>query len=137
MRAYRAILSAQVRTLLQYRAAAFAGLCTQLFFGFVMVMVYEAFYRSTTADMPMTYPQIVVYVWLGQAMLGMFPWNVDAEIRQQIRTGGVVYELLRPVDLYNLWFARTAAMHGATVASSTRVVGLSAMGPGQVPRLIR
>ena len=52
MRAYRAILSAQVRTLLQYRAAAFAGLCTQLFFGFVMVMVYEAFYRSTTADMP-------------------------------------------------------------------------------------
>ncbi|MDA0335570.1 MAG: ABC-2 family transporter protein [bacterium] len=43
----------------------------------------------------------------------MFPWNVDPEIRTQIRTGGVVYELLRPVDLYGLWFARAVARRTA------------------------
>ena len=49
-------------------------------------------------------------------MLGLFPWNVDPEIRGQIRTGGVVYELLRPVDLYFLWFARSVARRTAPTA---------------------
>ena len=30
--------------LLQYRAAALAGLWTQIFFGLVLIMIYEAFY---------------------------------------------------------------------------------------------
>ena len=36
---YRAILSARFRMLLQYRAAALAGLWTQIFFGFVLLMM--------------------------------------------------------------------------------------------------
>jgi len=113
VRPYRALLSAQMRSLLQYRAAAVAGIATQLFFGLIMVMIFEAFYRSTTTPMPMSLRETVAYVWLGQAMLGMFPWNVDPEIRQQIRTGGVAYELLRPVDLYGLWYARAMARRTA------------------------
>ena len=35
---------------LQYRAAAIAGLCTQLFFGLVFIMVYIAFYGSGDAS---------------------------------------------------------------------------------------
>ncbi|MBT3341760.1 MAG: ABC transporter permease [Gemmatimonadetes bacterium] len=107
--AYRAILEAQMRSLLQYRAAAIGGALTQIFFGFVIIQVYEAFYAEATGDQPMALQQVITYVWLGQAMLGLFPWNVDPTIRQQIRDGNVVYELLRPVDLYGLWFARSAA----------------------------
>lgn len=106
---YLAILSAAARTLLQYRAAAVAGIVTQLFFGFVMVQVFAAFYRSATGPQPMALADVVGYVWLGQAMLGMLPWNVDPAIRDQIRSGGVVYEFLRPVDLYGQWFARAVA----------------------------
>lgn len=106
---YLAILSASVRILLQYRAAAAAGIVTQLFFGFVMVQVYEAFYRSSVGPHPIALTEVISYIWLGQAMLGMLPWNVEPEIRDQIRTGGVVYELLRPVDLYSLWYARAVA----------------------------
>ena len=102
-----------MRSLLQYRATAVAGIATQLVFGLIMVMIYEAFYRSTTTPMPMSLRETVAYVWLGQAMLGMFPWNVDPELRQQIRTGGVAYELLRPVDLYGLWYARAMARRSA------------------------
>lgn len=113
MSPYLAILSAGARTLLQYRAAALAGIITQVFFGFVMVQAYEAFYAAASGPQPLALAEVISYVWLGQAMLGMLPWNVDPEIRAQIRTGGVVYELLRPVDLYGLWYARAVARRTA------------------------
>ena len=110
---YRAILSARFRMLLQYRAAALAGLWTQIFFGLVLLMIYEAFYRSTTVPQPMTFAEVVSYVWLGQALLAMLPWNADAEIRAMVRSGAVAYELCRPVDLYALWYARALALRTA------------------------
>ena len=113
LRPYRAILSARFRMLLQYRAAALAGLWTQIFFGLVLLMIYEAFYRSTTVRQPMTFAEIVSYVWLGQALLAMLPWNADAEIRAMVRSGAVAYELCRPIDLYSLWYARALAWRTA------------------------
>lgn len=113
MSAYAAIVSARFRALLQYRLAAAAGFGTQLFWGFIRVMIFGAFYRSAPADQPMSYPEVVVYVWLGQAMLAVLPWNVDSEIRAMIRSGAVVYEMLRPLDLYALWFSRILAMRTA------------------------
>lgn len=109
MRPYRAILDVRFRTLLQYRAAAIAGVWTQLFFGFVFIMVYEGFYRSSTVTPPISFPQVASYVWLGQALFAMLPWNVDPEIRAMVRSGAVAYELVRPIDLYALWFARAIA----------------------------
>jgi ABC-2 type transport system permease protein len=99
--------------LLQYRAAALAGLWTQIFFGLVLLMIYEAFYRSTTANPPMSFAEVVSYVWLGQALLAMVPWNADAELRAMIRSGTVAYELCRPIDLYSLWYARALAWRTA------------------------
>jgi ABC-2 type transport system permease protein len=112
---YLAIISARFRTLLQYRAAAIAGIWTQVFFGLVLIMVYEAFYRSSTESgrMPMTMAQIVSYVWLGQALLGMLPWNADGEMRAMVRSGAVAYELCRPVELYARWYARAIALRTA------------------------
>jgi ABC-2 type transport system permease protein len=120
LRPYRAILRARFEMLLQYRAAALAGLWTQIFFGLVLLMIYEAFYRSTTAPQPMTFPEVVSYVWLGQALLAMLPWNADAEIRAMVRSGAVAYELCRPIDLYALWYAR--ALAGRTAPTILRAV---------------
>jgi ABC-2 type transport system permease protein len=113
LRPYRAILSARFRMLQQYRAAALAGLWTQIFFGLVLLMIYEAFYRSTTVRPPMTFAEVASYVWLGQALLAMLPWNADAEIRAMIRSGAIAYELCRPIDLYSLWYARALALRTA------------------------
>ncbi|MEM8769665.1 MAG: ABC transporter permease, partial [Pseudomonadota bacterium] len=112
-RAYGAIVAVRCKMLLQYRAAAIAGFGTQLFWGFIKVMVFVAFYASATVEPPMTFAQVLVYVWLGQALLVLLPWNVDPEIAEQIRSGGVAYELLRPLDLYSFWFARTLAFRAA------------------------
>jgi len=109
VRPYLAIFRARFIALLQYRAAAFAGLLTQIFWGFLRIMVLEAFYRSSTATQPMSIAAVRDYVWLGQAMLGMIPWNIEPEIRPMIQTGSVSYELVRPVDFHALWYARHAA----------------------------
>lgn len=106
MRPYLSITAARFRTLIQYRAAAIAGVATQVFWGLIRVMIFEAFYRSSSAPQPMTYPQVVTYIWLGQAMLLLTMLYAEPEITALIRSGGVAYELARPVDLYAAWYAR-------------------------------
>jgi len=99
--------------LLQYRAVALAGFGTQVFWGLIRVMIFDAFYRSTNAPQPMTYEDVVTYVWLGQAFLVLILWGVESDIRQMIRSGTVAYELLRPLDLYTFWFSRSLATRSA------------------------
>jgi ABC-2 type transport system permease protein len=113
MTAYQAIVSARFRTLLQYRAAAVAGFGTQLFWGLIRLMIYSAFFRSTRQPQPMSYQQTVTYIWLGQAFFALLPFNTDADIRAMIRSGTVAYEMLRPIDLYGLWYCRALAMRTA------------------------
>ena len=107
--AYAAIVGARFRMLLQYRAAALAGFATNLFWGFIRVMIFDAFYRSSAAPQPMSREDVMGYIWLGQAMFALLPWNTDPDVRGMIRTGTVAYELVRPLDLYALWFSRGLA----------------------------
>lgn len=113
MSSYWAILSARFRSLLQYRAAALAGLMTQVFWGLIRVMIFQAFYRSSNAEQPMSGSDVETYIWLGQAFLAALPWNVDTDLRAMIRTGGIGYELVRPVDLYSYWLSRALAWRTA------------------------
>jgi len=73
------------------------------------MMIFTAFFASTTAPQPMTLQQTIAYIWLSQAFLGLIPFRVDHELQNMIHSGSIVYELLRPVELYSLWFARTLA----------------------------
>jgi len=109
LRSYRAILSARIRVLLQYRAAALAGMGTQLFWGLIRIMIFDAFYQSSTAEQPLTFPEIVTWVWLSQALFMIVPFRLEGDLRAMISSGGVAYELLRPVDLYGYWFTRSLA----------------------------
>lgn len=124
---YVAVLSARYRMLLQYRAAAFAGFATQLFWGAIRLMILAAFYAAATSPQPMTLPELVTYIWLGQALLGLLPWNIDAEFTLKVRDGSVAYELLRPLDLYHFWFARTLAFRIAPTTLRCLPMGLFAM----------
>ena len=113
MTIYFAVFSARFRTLLQYRAAAFAGFGCQLFWGLMRVMIFTAFYHSVSTPQPLSLEQTITYLWLVQALLMVVPWTGDAEVSEQIRTGNVAFEMVRPVDLYSLWFARALAQRTA------------------------
>jgi ABC-2 type transport system permease protein len=116
--------------LLAYRAAAIAGVWTQAMFGLVLIMIYEGFYRSSpAAAQPMAFSQVVSYVWLNQALLAMLPWNADPDVRAMVRSGGVAYELCRPVDLYGLWYARAVAHRTApTLLRAVPMVVIAGVG---------
>jgi len=109
MRPYLAILSAQFRMLLQYRAAALAGLATQFFWGGIRIMILTAFVESSRSGSPLDVPMVITYVWLGQGFLRTIPMWADHQVADMIRTGTVAYEMARPLDLYWLWYVRALA----------------------------
>ena len=109
MRAYLAMLMARAQVIAQYRVVALAGVGTQVFWGLIKIMVFDAFYESTTAGQPMRLEDVVSYIWLSQALFALLPWRVEPELRELMRSGNVAYELTRPVDLYALWYSRTLA----------------------------
>ena len=95
---------------LQYRAAALAGIVTQFFWGAMNVLMYHAFYESDPSAFPMSLEATVTYVWLQQALLLLFAaWLIEHEIFDDILSGNVVYELCRPIDIYDMWFSRSIA----------------------------
>ena len=89
---------------------------TQILWGMIKIMVITAFFGVSSGEQPLSLVQVVSYIWLGQALLGMLPWNTDHELVAQIREGGVAYELIRPLDLYWFWFCRTITLRTATTA---------------------
>jgi ABC-2 type transport system permease protein len=109
LRSYRSVFAARFMLMLQYRAAAVAGFVTQCWWGIIKVMVFAAFYHGASGPQPLSFPQTVAYVWLGQAFLMLMPWWGDPEITEMVRSGNVSYERLRPLDTYFFWYARALA----------------------------
>lgn len=110
MKAYLAILYARMATLFQYRGAAFAGVATQIFWAIIKTMILTAFYSETSVSQPISLPQAITFIWLGQALLALLPWTIDKELEAQVKNGNVSYELVRPINLYSLWYARAFAI---------------------------
>ena len=95
---------------LQYRAAAAAGVCTQFAWGFLTLLLYRAFYRADPSAFPMEFSQLSSYVWLQQAFLALFMgWIMENEIFSSILDGNIAYELVRPIRIYPMWYARSLA----------------------------
>lgn len=101
---------------LQYRAAAMAGVATQFAWGFLTVLLYKAFWEADPASFPMGIAQVTSYMWLRQAFLALFnSWTVDPSILSDITGGNIAYELIRPMNLYTLWFTKNISMRAANV----------------------
>jgi ABC-2 type transport system permease protein len=109
MNGYLAVIKGRLAVLLRYRAAALAGVLTQAFWGVINTMILQAFYEHAAAQ-PLSLDQALTFIWLGQAFLLLIPWSIDKELEAQVRNGNVAYELVRPMDLYWLWYARSLAM---------------------------
>ena len=116
MKKYFSLFKLRLISGMQYRAAAWAGVVTQFFFGFFFIMLYIAFYSSSTSVPPMPIEQLITYVWLMQSFFVMFAiWSQDETLLGQICDGHVAYEFTRPYDLYSFWYVRLMASRLANV----------------------
>lgn len=110
MKAYYSLFKMRLLKGLQYRAAALAGISTQFFWGFIIIMIFQAFYSSTTKVQPISFTELVQVTWLQQSFLVfVMLWYRDSELFNLITNGNIAYELCRPVNLYNLWYSKLIA----------------------------
>lgn len=110
MKAYFSVFKMRLINGLQYRTAALAGVATQFFWGFMYIMIYEAFYQNRAISQPITLEQLIDYVWLQQAFLVfVMLWFRDGEIFNLITGGNIAYELCRPCAIYGFWYAKLIA----------------------------
>lgn len=110
MKAYLSVFKMRLINGLQYRTAALAGIVTQFFWGFMFIMIYEAFYQNGVGKQPISLEQLIDYLWLQQAFLVFIMlWFRDGELFSLITTGNIAYELCRPCGIYGFWYARLIA----------------------------
>lgn len=110
MKSYISVWKLRFINGLQYRAAALAGMATQLFFGFIFIMVFVAFYSQGSGQQPISLKDIVAYTWLQQVFLAFIMlWFRDNELFQLITSGNIAYELCRPCGIYPFWYAKLLA----------------------------
>ena len=127
MRKYWSFFKMRLMAGLQYRAAALAGMSTQLVWGAMEILLYRAFWLDSPEKFPMGMEALSSYIWLQQAFLTLFAlWNWEYDILGSIKTGAVSYELLRPVDIYSMWMARSIA--GRLARAALRMVPVIAVG---------
>ena len=106
MKAYLSVFRMRRKMELQYRGAVIGGVICQIFFGLILVSLYRALYATKPQTMPIE--AVAGYVWLQQAFFRMvLSW--DGELLDKIRTGGIAYDLCRPVSLYGFYYARILA----------------------------
>lgn len=111
MRKYLSLMRIRFIHSLQYRAAALAGVATQFAWGSMYLLMFQAFYRTDPGAFPMEFSQLSSYIWLQQAFFSLFSlWNWDNEIVESIRTGQVAYELIRPMNVYTMWYTKTLSV---------------------------
>ncbi|MCL1829905.1 MAG: ABC transporter permease [Oscillospiraceae bacterium] len=107
MKKYLSLLKVRFLNNLQYRAAAIGGLVTQFFWGIMLVYIFRAFYGNSSVSDGMSFQELVTFVWLQQGFLSfIFLYDWDYELLEMITTGGICYELIRPVNLYSVWYVK-------------------------------
>jgi len=107
---YTAAFRAWFHTAMQYRVATLTSFIARLWFGLVYVEIFHALYSNNLIHQPpIGISQAVTYVWLQQALIRLQPVSCDPEVANSIRTGTIVYDRVRPIDTYTLWYARSLA----------------------------
>jgi len=120
--AYLAFAAAGFRRYATYRQAMVAAVFTNSVFGFLRSAVLLAV-AGTGADGIAGYdePRLATFVWAGQGLIGVVLLWAPTELADRIRSGDVIADLLRPVDL--VWQHLAADLGRAGFAVLTRFVG--------------
>lgn len=108
MKSYFGIFKMEFKGELQYRAKALAGIATQLFWGLLQVYLYTAFLNSGSVD-GFSISQMASYIWLGQAFFALRYVTMPKRVGQEITNGNVCYKFVRPIGIYNQWYAEGIA----------------------------
>lgn len=99
MGVYWRLVKAGFRRQSYYRLAMFAGLVTNVVFGFVRAAVLTAAVAANSDFGGYDHGTIGAYTWLSQGLLGAIAFWTLPDIVERIRSGDVAIDFLRPIDI--------------------------------------
>jgi ABC-2 type transport system permease protein len=94
-----ALAGAEYRRYATYRQATVAGAFTNTVFGFMRCFILLSVADVTGQVAGYAPGQLVTFVWVGQGLLAVVNYWGQQELPERVRSGQVVSDLLRPVDL--------------------------------------
>jgi ABC-2 type transport system permease protein len=106
MRLFIELTKRSLQRQLTYRAATFAGLVTNFFFGMLRVAVMIALYGTRSDVNGYTLQGAITFTGLTQALIGflsLFGWY---DMMNSIYTGAVASDLLKPMGYFSFWLAQ-------------------------------
>ena len=106
-----------IRRQITYRAAALAGLSTNLFFGLIRAAVMVALYGPNREVDGMSIQDAITFTGLTQASiayLSLFGWF---EIIFSVKSGNIAADLLKPVDYFKYWMAQDLGRAGVNLVT--------------------
>lgn len=106
MRLFWEICAKSVQRQLAYRAAAMAGLFTNLFFGLLRAAVLVALYGSRTVVTGISIEGAITYTGITQGIIGylsLFNWY---ELMSTVYSGAIASDLVKPLNYYQFWMAQ-------------------------------
>lgn len=109
MNCFFAFFRARYRTVMNFKIAAVSGFITQIFFALFRIYIILAFSADNTYSSPMKIQSTIIYIWLTQMFFSIVPWNVNWDEFGMIKNGDVAYEIVRPIDLFSMFFSKTLA----------------------------
>jgi len=100
VRPYALLVLAGFRQQSAYRLAALAGLVANTTFGFLKVAILLATVEAAGGELNgYDAGSMAAYIWLSQGLLGSVNLFGRTEVAERIRTGDVVVDFLRPLDV--------------------------------------
>jgi ABC-2 type transport system permease protein len=105
MRKYLGLMIRGFDKHITYRAAVVGGLFTNITFGALRSAIMLAVFASSAKVGGYNVYQAVAYVWVVQGLLTVVQVYGNTEFAQRIRTGDIVIDLARPIDVQLAYFA--------------------------------
>lgn len=104
---YLRLLVAGIRQQSTYRLAALGGLVANVTFGFLKVAMLFATVRAAGGELAgYNLATMSTYIWLSQALLGSINLMGRMDLADRVKSGDVVVDFLRPLDLQLATFAQ-------------------------------
>lgn len=107
MRKYLSYFKIKFLSIIQYRNAALFGVITQLVWGLFEIFLFKALFSKEPNKNGISLNNMVTYIWLQQALFQFYMlFGEDKEIYESIENGNILLDIVKPINLYDLWFSR-------------------------------
>lgn len=106
LRLFWEITQRSLQRYMAYRAATFAGLATNFFFGLLRMAVLLALYGTREEVLGYTVEGIITYAALTQAVIGYLNLFMWSDLADSVHNGEVAAALLKPLNYFTLWLAQ-------------------------------